>query len=304
MRLLALVALALPVLAACSSPSGEPPVQKSLAPADLEADIAELVPPLLAKYKVPGASVAVLVDGEVVLAQGYGQRRAEDASMPVDENTVFQAASLSKPVVAFGVHQLMVERPTELSLDQPLMAHRPPAAPYEDDDPRFDLITPRLVLSQSTGLPNWRPNDRGPNPKPLKFKRDPGTRFGYSGEGYVYLQRVVEHITHESLNVYLQRTVLGPLALADSSFVWEARFEDRYATPHDKKGRPKNKHRPQQASAAGTLHTTAADYARFLQKVLGDGPDGTGAWLAMVSTIDDHWAKWPCGKACRHGDCC
>ncbi|MEL7449023.1 MAG: serine hydrolase domain-containing protein [Pseudomonadota bacterium] len=300
----ALVVIAVALVAACSPPSELPPMSDSLAAADLEADLASLVPLLLSDYNVPGASVAVLVDGEVVLARGYGQRQAGGGSMPVDENTVFQAASLSKPVVAFGVHRLMAERPTALSLDQPLMAHRPPPGPYDEDDPRFGEVTPRHVLSHSTGLPNWRPNDSGPNPEPLKFRRDPGTDFGYSGEGYLYLQRVVERITGETLDRYLRRTVLDPVGMADSSFLWEASFDDRYASPHDKKGRPREKYRPRQASAAGTLHTTAVDYARFLQAVLGDGPDGTGAWLAKESTIDSSlgWALGVGYEAKAQGD--
>ena len=280
------------ISAGCSPPSSVPskmPAANLQSTHELEAGLTGIIPPLLEEHNVPGASVAVLVDREIVLVRGYGRLRADEASPSVDEHTVFQAASLSKPVVAYGVHRLFAERPEDIDLDRPLAEYRPPDEPYRHDDPRLERITARMVLSHTTGFPNWRPGDSSDNPKPLKIKFEPGSRFQYSGEGYVYLQRVVEQITRETLDVYLRRSVLEPLNMRDSSFVWEERFEAVHAKPHDSKGRPKDKWRPRAALAAGTLHTTAMDYARFLQAVLGDGPSGEGAepWLAQVSTIDD-----------------
>src|SRR6185295_2724162 len=99
---------------------------------------------------------------------------------PVDPRTIFEAASISKPIVALGALDLV--RRGALSLDTPLDAYLP--EPYLPVDRRASTITARMVLGHTTGFPNWRP--RG---EPLALLRDPGTRFGYSGEGYVYLQR-------------------------------------------------------------------------------------------------------------------
>jgi CubicO group peptidase (beta-lactamase class C family) len=289
-RPIAVLALVLTAAAACAAPP-EPtrPPAASLTTDALDADLAELVPPLLERYHVPGASVAVIVDGKPVLLRGYGRLRAEEDAPAVDGHTVFQAASLSKPVVAYGVHRLIAERPDDLDLDRPLSGYRPPDEPYERGDPRLERITARMVLSHTTGFPNWRPDNWSDDPKPLKIRFEPGTKFRYSGEGYVYLQRVVEQITGETLDVYLRGSVLDPLRMQTSSFVWEERFEAIHATPHDGKGRPQEKWRPRSAQAAGTLQTTAADYARFLLAVLGDGPSPEAAesWLTQVSTIDD-----------------
>jgi CubicO group peptidase (beta-lactamase class C family) len=271
----------------------EPPRVAVAAPGDLEADLARIVPPLLEEHRVPGAAVAVLLDREIVLVRGFGRLRAGDEAPKVDERTIFQAASLSKPVFARGVHRLLAE-PAErrgkppLTLDRPLAAYRPPDEPYEHDDPRLGRITARHVLSHTTGFPNWRPDNWSDAPKPLRIKAEPGARFGYSGEGYVWLQRVVEQITGETLDVYLRRTVLEPLDMRDSSFVWEERFEAVHASPHDGKGDPRDKWRPRAALAAGTLQTTATDYARFMQAVLRDErSDGSpGTWLARESTVD------------------
>ena len=280
------------VAVACAVPADEPskvPVSSNLEIADLEADFATILPPLLEKYNVPGASVAVLVDGEIALVHGYGRLHAEESAPAVDAHTVFQAASLSKPVVAYGVHRLLAAGTGGFDLDRSLTDYRPPDEPYDHDDPRLKRITARMVLSHSTGFPNWRPGNWSDDPKPLRIKFDPGTRFQYSGEGYVYLQRVVEQITGETLDVYLRQSVLDPLEMKASSFVWEERFETVHAVPHDGKGQPQDKWRPTSALAAGTLQTTAADYARFLQAVLGDGPsDEAGdSWLTRASTIDE-----------------
>jgi CubicO group peptidase (beta-lactamase class C family) len=145
-------------------------------------------------------------------------------------------------------------------------------SPYVED-PRLDRITARLVFSHSSGFPNWRPGRWSNDPKPLLIEFDPGERFQYSGEGYVYLQRVVEHLTGETLDRYLERAVFEPLGMTDSSFLWEKRFEDNHASPHDGEGAPGRKWRPREAAAFGTLHTTASDYARFLQALVADDPD-------------------------------
>jgi len=155
---------------------------------------------------------------------------------------------------------------------------RPPDEPYDHDDPRLQRITARVVLSHTTGFPNWRPDNWSGDPKPLRIKFEPGARFRYSGEGYVYLQRVVERITGETLDVYLRRTVLDPLDMRSSSYVWEERFESVHAVPHDGKARPQEKSRPEAALAAGTLQTTAADYwtGHDLDRPAGDPHCQTG----------------------------
>jgi len=175
----------------------------------------------------------------------------------VDENTIFEAASLSKPVFAYAVLQLVDMG--VLSLDTPLSKYVPD---YVKGDPRAAAITVGDVLSQSSGLPNWRGWLN-----PLRTNFEPGSHFSYSGEGYIWLQQVVIAATGESLNNLMSRMVFEPLKMKDSSYIWRPDFEARYAVPHSGLKRGK-KTRPTEPMAAYTLHTTAADYAHFLQAVL------------------------------------
>ena len=172
-----------------------------------------------------------------------------------------KAASLSKPVFAFAVLQLVEQG--LLDLDKPLYEY----LPYPDvaADERYQKITARLVLSHQSGFPNWRKNRRLPQ---LAMSFTPGERFGYSGEGYVYLQKVVEKITGQPINELMNIRVLKPLGMTNSSFVWQPGFAAHVALPHDESGQTEQKYRPEQANMAYSLHTTAEDYARFVQAIL------------------------------------
>lgn len=219
------------------------------------ASAAEL-DPLLQSGRVPGLAFAVVRNGKIsdLGAAGVRDMSTGDA---VDGNTVFEAASLSKPVFAYAVLQLVDAG--VLSLDTPLSNHVPD---YVDGDPRAAAITVGNVLSQTSGLPNWRGWL-----SPLKTSFEPGSHFSYSGEGYIWLQKVVVAATGESLNDVMSRLVFEPLGMMNSSYIWRTDYEARVAAPHNGL-RPGTKVHPAEPLVAYTLHTTAADYALFLQAVL------------------------------------
>jgi CubicO group peptidase (beta-lactamase class C family) len=172
-------------------------------------------------------------------------------------------------------------------LDAPLTKY---SAERPLDDPRVDLITVRRVLCHTTGLPNWRSPD-----KPLGFAFTPGDRWSYSGEGYWYLQSVVTRLLGrvesdhcstfaDGLRVcatdigdYLKANVLAPFRMTSSGYIWNADYESRAAQGHGSDGGLNPRRRPTAVeaaryAAAGGLHTTATEYARFLIEVLDPKP--------------------------------
>jgi CubicO group peptidase (beta-lactamase class C family) len=240
-----------------------------------------LIPELMDRATVPGVSIAIVKDANVVWLRGFGVRDAHSAAR-VDEHTVFEAASVSKTVFAYAVLQLC-DRGT-LSLDRPLTAYTPERV--LDGDPRLDLITARHVLSHTSGFPNFRTRA-----EPLRIHFMPGERFEYSGEGYWYLQSVVTHLvgavdrgtcgSYEAglrvcatdIDTYLKSNVLVPLRMDTSSYVWNDTLERYAAWPHDAAGKPLPLSRPTATDAAryaamGGLRTTALDYAHFLIEIL------------------------------------
>jgi CubicO group peptidase (beta-lactamase class C family) len=235
---------------------------------------------LLRDGRVPGLSFAIIRDGKIVETKALGVRDTSTGT-PVDGNTIFEAASLSKPVFAYAVLQLIDAG--LLSLDIPLSMYVPN---YVKDDPRAASITVRNVLSQSSGLPNWRSKTTL-----LKTYFPPGERFSYSGEGFVWLQRVVEKITGQSLNEVVTRLVFDPLEMRQSNYIWRTDFEADYAGPHDAQSAPGKKWRPAKPTSASSLQTTAADYARFMQAVLSGArlnPDTAKQWLDPQVRLRQH----------------
>jgi len=153
------------------------------------------------KDGVPGLAIAVIRGGKTIWLHGFGMKEVKTAQ-PVTAQTVFEAASLSKPVFTYAVLKLVEQG--KLGLDVPLTTYLP--KPFIAGDERLAKITARLVLSHRTGFPNW-PGDDGS----VSIYFTPGERFSYSGEGYIYLQRVVEKITGRPLNEYMTEAVFTPL---------------------------------------------------------------------------------------------
>ncbi|MEO8392525.1 MAG: serine hydrolase domain-containing protein [Chloroflexota bacterium] len=216
------------------------------------------IPEMMTKNAVPGLSAALFHESALVWSRGYGVRNTV-TQQPVTTQTIFEAASLSKPVVAYAALHLVTRG--VLLLDRPLATYLPEV--QHADEPDLAPITLRHVLSHSTGLPNWRP--RG---QPLRRQFEPGERFAYSGEGYVYLQRVIEYLTGQSLGDFMQKQILDPLGMQASGYIWRPEYVDNAADGHESDGSPVEKGKPDDANAAYTLHTTAEDFARFMLAAL------------------------------------
>jgi CubicO group peptidase (beta-lactamase class C family) len=250
---------------------------------------------LLTDYRVPAVSIAVIRKGRVVEVAAFGVRNATaTTALAADADTIFGAASLSKPIFAYVVLQLVDAG--VLALDEPLATYVPD---FVTGDPRAATITVRHALSHTTGLPNWR------NAKqPLKTHFPPGERFSYSGEAFIWLQRAVEAKTGEPFDVTAQRLVFDPLQMRRSSFVWRTEFDTNYADPHDADLVPATKNKPAAANVSGSLQTTAGDYARFMLAAMSGArlkPATARLWLTPEVRL--HQQCFQCiGSTAPEGD--
>jgi CubicO group peptidase (beta-lactamase class C family) len=217
---------------------------------------------------VPGISMAVIEKGRISWQGAFGEKNAETGE-PVAETTVFEAASMSKPVFSYGVLKLVDKG--MLDLDKPLADYLagadlksiyPPVA--STSDARWKKITARMVLTHRTGFPNWFGTSG------LRFVYDPGQRFSYSGEGFSLLGAAVTVITGRSLNEIIQELVFDPLQMKASSFVWRSDYDANFTASHDVLGRRTNRSKATRFLPGASLYTTATDYARFLI-ALGSG---------------------------------
>ena len=285
-----LFVLTLPIvlgLQACAQEASDP-IQRlaTLTSEERLAELEQLIPALMDSAGVTGLAMAIVSDSAIEWSHGFGVKSVETGE-PVDENTVFEAASLSKPVFAYAVLQLVDQG--IIDLDRPIADYYEYAV---TEDERYKRITPRMVLSHTTGFPNWRPREGQ-----LTINFDPGTEFRYSGEGFGYLQLAVMDVTDETLQELAERLVFGPLGMTSSSYIWDDRFDENLALPHGTNGELLEKRRPRRGHAAATLHTTAVDFARFMIAFMnGAGLSDSTAVAMLTPQVDvDTGVTWGLG---------
>ena len=241
------------------------------------ADFEQFVLQLLKDTKTPGLSLAIIKNGEVTFNKGFGVKNTS-TNDPVDTNTTFEAASVSKTVFAYAVMQLCQKK--EMDLDTPLSQYYPEL--FANSDPRFQIITARHVLSHTTGLPNWRQPE-----EPFAFNFDPGKDYRYSGEGYYLLQTVLTHLKGKTypdqcgnyemdvkvcatdIADYMNENILTPMQMTSSHYIWSEQRAKNSSSAYGDDGRLIDRgHQGAMAMAryasAGGLLTNAKDYSKFL----------------------------------------
>ncbi len=208
---------------------------------------------LMQQYGIPGIQlVCIKGNGEESVNLGAISTTSDKK---VTSNTIFEAASLSKCVFAYTVLRLYDKG--VISLDTPLLHYIGAYNRFNPADPRYAKITARMVLRHTTGFPNWGDSI-------LSFLFEPDSTFSYSGEGFQYLQYVVEKLTNQSLNELAQQEVFTPLGMTSTSYTWTDKFDTLAAFGNSPDAI--NGHRKQMAAAS--LLTSAHDYAIFLRALM------------------------------------
>ena len=260
-------------MAGCHSPESKPfPNASTIKRLDGSAisaiEIDQTMLRLMHAAKVTGAGIAILNDGKIAYLKTYGFRDLKK-SRPLTPDSVMSAASFTKVAFAYVAMQLVQEG--VLDLDKPVYQYLSKPLPEYGDysdlagDERYKKITARMLLDHTAGFPNWR---RFNEDKKLHVHFEPGSRFAYSGEGITLLQLVVESVTKKPLEDLMQERVFQPLGMARTSMVSRLRFESDSADGYDEQENSLGPQRRLQAQAAGSMKTTPADFARFIQALL------------------------------------
>ncbi len=200
---------------------------------------------------------------------------AENCRKFKDSVPIFQGASLAKPVVATLVLKLVLRG--QFALDQPVSELLPSGYAHRQnlfslrEAPQIDVVpsatlkkfTIRHLLSHTAGLPNWSGRS------PLQIENEPGTRWRYSGEGYVILQHILQAKTGKPLHELASSEIFDPLGMHHSAFKLTERIASSLVPGHSSTGQVRQLRFPYEI-AAGSLYTSATDYARFIAATLGD----------------------------------
>jgi CubicO group peptidase (beta-lactamase class C family) len=225
------------------------------------------IPGILAKCRVPSVSIAHIRGGKIVLVAAYGGR---SPGAPATAHTLYNVASMTKPISAEVILRLASDG--SISLDESMSNHW--VDPDIAGDERRRKLTPRLALSHRTGFPNWR----GQTGDVLRFIKEPGGAYGYSGEGYEYVARFAEKKTGAGFEGLAGKLVFEPAGMKDTAYTRRPWFKDRIAVPADANGKWLEPKIVDSFSAADDLYTTAADYAQFILGVMNR--DGIGDDIA------------------------
>ncbi|HEX4543050.1 MAG TPA: serine hydrolase domain-containing protein [Candidatus Acidoferrum sp.] len=183
----------------------------------------DTLPRLMELAELPGIGIGI-VQGDRLAWQHYAGLANADTKTPITEASIFPAASMGKQVFAWAALQVVQEG--KLDLDRPLKEYLEDGAPTGRWS---ELICARHVLSHSSGLPNWR----WEKDQPLTPSFEPGTKFRYSGEGYYYLQRCIEHITGIGAEQFLQDRAMKKAGMNSSTYLWRADAEARLVFGHE-----------------------------------------------------------------------
>lgn len=236
-----------------------------------------------------GLAVALIANGRVSWVRTFGARNA--VGDPLDSDTVMYGASLTKAVVGYLTVQLAAEGVVDL--DRPIAEMLPKPLPEYGNvdayghwgdlagDDRLRRITPRMVLTHSTGFANFAFLEADGK---LRIHFDPGTRYAYSGEGMMLLQFGLEQGLGLDLEGELQRRYFRPLGMTRTSLRWQSHFAPNIADGWDEAGRSEPHDERSRARAAGSMDTTIADMARMV------------AYMVRKEGLPDGWkAAYPGG---------
>lgn len=240
------------------------PAQARPTDAQIDDEVARVMTATGAK----GLAVALIEDGKVAYVKSYGVRNA--AGAPLERQTIMYGASLTKATFAYMVMQLVEEGVIDLNSSIAKYLPKPlPDYPTEQkyaaweglkDDERWRKLTPRILLTNSSGFHNFAFLE--PDQK-LRFHFDPGARYAYSGEGFILLQFVLERGLGLDVGAEMQKHVFDRFGMPNTSMIWRPDFAKNLADGWDENDKVEPHDERSKVRAAGSMDTTIEDMARL-----------------------------------------
>ncbi len=269
----------------------------------------------MAHYNVPGVSIAILKDGALAWAKGYGTANSETGTI-VDEHTLFQAGSISKPLAALAALKLWEEGKVDLDADvnQYMKGWKVPSNKYTG----AEKVTLRRLLTHTAGttvhgFPGYAQDEAFPtdievlkgkgNTDKITVDTIPGSRWRYSGGGYTIMEKVVEDVSGMSFETYMGKEILHPMGLLNSTYQQplKGKWTENASAAYDSKGEIIEglwHNYPEQAAAG--LWTTPTDlitYCKEIQEILAGKENGLLKKETIQSMLTKHQNDWGLGPA-------
>lgn len=269
-----LLIIGLSILSSCSNPKQET-IERLDGSLITKDSITKKIDQLMADAQIYGMAISIFDDNQPVYQKVFGYKDYPNKIVLTDSTNIY-GASFSKAV--FGVLTMKMVEDGVIDLDTPLESYLPkkiyeyePQTRWHDDfsslkeDSLYHKITARMCLDHTTGFRNYRWFEED---NKLRVHHTPGTKYGYSGEGFIYLQVVLEKLTGKGLEELAQENIFEPLGMENSAYEWKTRFDKDFALGHNEKGESLKKDKDNEPRGGGTLETTAKDYTKFLTAVL------------------------------------
>lgn len=255
-----------------------------------ESELDKKIEDLITKAKVHGIAISVFNNNEPIYSKTFGYKKFETKDT-LKPTTNIYGASLSKAVFAVLVMKLVEEgvieldKPLQQYLDTPIYDYKPRTRWHDDYsnlkfDSQYKKITARMALSHTGGFPNWRWDNAD---QKLRVNFTPGSQYGYSGEGMVYLQVVLEKKLGKPLDSLMNEKIFRPLGMKHSAYYWNPEFETDYALGHNTEGKAYEKDKDNEPRSASTLETTLEDYTLFTKAVLNNSIISSSSTKTMFS---------------------
>lgn len=246
-------------------------------------DFTSKIPQWLAQNKIPCIGIGIIENGQLKYAKVFGELQE---GVPAMSNTIFEIASMVKPVVAIVTLKLVNAK--QWDLDEPIAKYW--VDPDLLNDTLLQKLTTRHILTHQTGFPNWR------NGK-LKFEFEPGTKSQYSGEGFEYLRKALESKFKKTLVQLSDSILFKPLGMKNTRYFFDKDMDTTlYAIPHDGQGDKIgiSISKDRSVNAAALLLTTIEDYSKFMIYVMNGAGLSPSLYNDMVRShvkVKEHIAR-------------